>query len=267
MPSRPGPMLRATIAMLLVLCVVTACADRSGSTPTPEPIDPQGSWQLVAGHVGDTDVPIVEDHPITLTIEGSTIGGTSACNSYGARLEVEGGRLRIGELSMTAMGCEEPIMAAEVAYTGALGRVNEITMDGDVLVLRGPNVELRFEALPAPPTDDIVNRTWRLESVVVDDVASPPRGDLATLELRSDGTLSGSTGCRTFTGTWIEAGEQITTPNLVMTDIGCAPELTEQDGHVVAVIGDGFVPTVEGRRLTLSDPAGAGLVYVPANEE
>ena len=34
-----------------------------------------------------------------------------------------------------------------------------------------------------------------------------------------------------------------------------------QDTHVVSVIGDGFVPTIDGDLLTLTDPGGVGLVY------
>lgn len=258
---------RPILALLVLLLLVSACAGDPGPSPTSEPIDPQGSWQLVAGSLGGSDIPIVDDHPITLTIEGSRVGGTSACNSYGGRLEAQGGRLRIADLGMTAMGCEEPVMASEVAYTGALGRVDEITMDGTELVLGGPDVELRFQALPPPPTGELVDRVWILDALLSGEVAAAPAGERATLELRSDGTIAGSTGCRTFTGTWLEAGEQITTPNLAMGEIACAPELAAQDSHVVAVIGDGFVPSLDGQRLTLTDRGDEGLVYVAANEE
>ena len=82
-----------------------------------------------------------------------------------------------------------------------------------------------------------------------------------TLELRADGTFSGSTGCRTFTGRWIESGAQITATELRMGETECPDDLWEQDSHVVSVIGDGFVPSIEGELLTLLDPGGVGLVY------
>jgi heat shock protein HslJ len=86
-------------------------------------------------------------------------------------------------------------------------------------------------------------------------------GDPATLELRGDGTFVGSTGCRTFSGNWLEQGEQIIAPSFGMDQAECPAELSQQDSHVVSVIGDGFVPTVEGDLLTLTDPGGVGLVY------
>ncbi len=46
-----------------------------------------------------------------------------------------------------------------------------------------------------------------------------------------------------------------------MDETTCPAELSAQDDHVVSVIGDGFIPTIEGDLLTLMDPGGIGLVY------
>ncbi|MGZ8511810.1 MAG: hypothetical protein ACXWWL_00005, partial [Candidatus Limnocylindria bacterium] len=56
----------------LLVLVLAACGG-SGSTPQPDPGDgdPQGDWQLVAGTVNGQEVPILDDHRITLTLEGS----------------------------------------------------------------------------------------------------------------------------------------------------------------------------------------------------
>jgi heat shock protein HslJ len=182
-------------------------------------------------------------------------------NQYGGRFVFRDGGVRIEELGMTAIGCEEPVAAAEAAYTAALAGVTAVEREGDLLVLEGPDVELRFEALPAPPTAELVDTTWVLETVFVGDVAGAAMGERATLELRSDGTLGGSTGCRSFDGVWIENGEQILATTLAMDDRSCPADLADQDSHVVSVIGDGFVPSVEGELLTLTDPGGVGLVY------
>jgi heat shock protein HslJ len=249
------------LPVLVALLAACGSAWTSPPDPTDEPFDPQGPWQLVSGSANGAAIPLVDGHPITMTIEGSEIGGTAACNHYGGRLSVTGGRLDFGDVAMTAMGCEEPVMASESAFMAALALVEEIGGDGGQLVLRGEQVELRFDALSAPPTADLVDTTWILDTVFVGDVASSPLGDPATLELRSDGTFSGSTGCRTFSGEWLEQGEQIIAPSWAMDQTDCAAELSQQDSHVTSVIGDGFVPTVEGDLLTLTDPGGIGLVY------
>ena len=250
-------------ALLAAALMLTACGSvgSPSSDASEDPFDPQGSWELISGSVDGAEIPIVDDNPITLTIEGAEIGGTAACNSYGGRLTVIDGRLEIRDLGMTAMGCEEPLMAAEAAYTAALAGVESIGGEGGELVLSGPNIELRFSALPPPPTSEVVDTVWVLETLFVGDVASAVLGDPATLELHSDGTFGGSTGCRSFSGEWLERGEQIVAPSWGMDGTECPADLSQQDGHVVSVIGDGFVPSVVGDLLTLTDPGGVGLVY------
>lgn len=152
-------------------------------------------------------------------------------------------------------------MAAEAIYMSGLGAADSIELDGERLVISGPGVELRFEGLAPPPTAELVDTVWVLETFVSGEVASAPVGEAATFELRSDGTLSGSTGCRGFKGTWVERGDEIVTPSLATTDEACPPELESADSHVLGVVGDGFRASVEGDQLTLSDDGGLGLVY------
>jgi heat shock protein HslJ len=117
------------------------------------------------------------------------------------------------------------------------------------------------DASDDPNATELIDQPWALDSLVVGDVASAPAGEPATLELRSDGTLRGSTGCRGFRGGWIERGNQILATSLSMDEAECPAWLAAQDSHVVSVIGDGFVPSVEGGLLTLVDPGSIALVY------
>jgi heat shock protein HslJ len=251
--------MRFTAAVLLL--VLGACGSPGGTFLPDDPVDIDGSWQLSAGSLNDRALQILDDHPITLTIEGSEIGGTAACNHYGGRFEMRAGRLTIDDLAMTAMGCEEPVAAAEAAYTAALGSVDAVARDGDELVLSGPNVELRFTTVPDAPTAELTDTTWILETVFVGDVASSPVGEPATLTIRSDGSFDGSTGCRAFEGAWIEKSGRIVATRMMLDDAGCPPDANGQDSHVVSVIGDGFVATLDGELLTLTDPGSVGLVY------
>lgn len=250
------------VAALLVALFLVACAADGAGPSASAPTDIEGSWQLTAGRMDNAAVPIVESHPITLTIEGSRLGGRAACNEYGARIIAAGDGIQLDEVAWTAMACmPDEVMASEAAYVAALEAVRGITRDGDALVLRGPALELRYERLPDPPTTELTDVEWALETVFAGEVAAEPAGEPATLLLRSDGAIEGSTGCRTFTGQWIERGEQILATTLAMDDRECPRQLMEQDSHVVQVIGDGFVPTIEGDQLTLTDPGGVGLVY------
>lgn len=249
------------ITAVFFLLVLGACGLPGGTPVRDEPVEMDGSWQLSSGSLNGQSVPVLEEHPITLTISGSNISGTAACNRYGGRFEMREGRLTIQDLAMTAMGCEEPVAAAEAAYSAALGSVDALARDGDELVLTGPDVELLFTGVVDAPTAELVDTTWTLETVFVGDVASSPVGEPATLSIRSDGSFDGSTGCRAFAGVWVEESGQIVATRMTMDDADCPPDASSQDSHVVSVIGDGFVATVDGQLLTLTDPGSVGLVY------
>ena len=253
---------RSGMRRMIVLLVALAGCGGPAASATPEPLgDPTGTWQLVAGTSNGGELTVPEDHPITLILEASSMGGASVCNSYGAEFSLTPNGIQMGLIDQTLRGCERALEAAETAYLSSLRNVTRIGMDGGELVLTGPNVELRFQRLPAPPTAALVDVVWTLETLFVGDVAAPAEGDPATLELRSDGTFSGSTGCRMFQGTWIERGNQLHATAMDMNQSECPAELTDQDGRVVSVIGDGFVPSIEGQTLTLLDPGSIGLVY------
>jgi len=254
--------LHRSIPSALIFVLTAACGATGSASEPPASQGPvEGSWVLAAGTLDGAEMPILDDHRMTLVIEGTQVGGSAACNSYGGRVVADAGGLRIEQLSQTDMACEEPAMAAEAAYLTALTRVRLLVREGQQLLGRGDGVELRFDALQPPPSAELVDTVWVLDTLIVGDVAAAPMGERATLELRSGGTFSGSTGCRSFSGEWMEAGDQIQAPSWGMDQTECPPELSGQDDHVVSVIGDGFIPSIEGNLLTLMDPGGDGLVY------
>lgn len=87
-----------------------------------------------------------------------------------------------------------------------------------------------------------------------------PLPQQATLEFRADGTLSGSTGCRKLTGTYVVKGDEILATELA-AEGRCPKDLADQDAHVVTVLGDGFTVAIEGDQLTLMSMGNLGLVY------
>ena len=262
--ERLADMLRSFLLGSLVLLVV-ACGDAGqttglGATAAAGPVDASGDWILTAGTAIGQPIPIVEGSRITLTIEGTSVGGQSACNQYFGELTVVDGIVRVGGLGGTEMACAEPVMASESAYLTALGAVSGARMDGATLVLLGPGVELRYEPLAPPPTAELIDTTWILDSLVQGDAVASTIGEPAMLRLNADGSLEGSTGCRELTGRYVVRADEI-----VFTEFGaegeCAGGPADQDTHVVDVLGDGFTATVDGQQLTLTGKGGRGLIY------
>lgn len=240
----------------VVMSVLVAC----GSSPAGADTDAMGSWQLATGTVQGEPIPIVPGYRITLTIERDSAGGRSACNWYGQTIRIEGDSLTLGEGSSTAIGCRPDVMASEEAYLTGLRRSDTIVRDGEAVVVSGPHSSLRFERLPPVPEAALLDTVWVLDQQIDGEQATPAEGEPATLELRSDSTFTGSTGCRGLTGTFVIRGDEILATRM-SADGRCPADLADQDGHVVGVLGDGFTVAIEGDRLTVTATGNVGLSY------
>jgi heat shock protein HslJ len=252
----------AGVRSLVVWSALIALAGCGQPDAGPDAPSYRGTWELVSGRGPDGEVALIEDYRITLQIDRTTAGGTAACNHYGGDVTIDGGSFRMRGASMTEMACRPDVMEAEAAYMAALGAAQTIAREGDTLVLAGDATELRFELVPPVPTADLIDTRWELESLISGGSGDSAVSSAAPAELLldSDGTVSGSTGCRELDGEWIEDGDEI-----LFTTFGadgtCPEELQDQDDHVVGVLGDGFTVEIDGDQLTVSSSGGLGLVY------
>lgn len=282
MPTRL--LLISLTALLLASCDGTGDPNAPTVEGDGDTRDPAGSWELVDA---EPAIEVPDDARVTLEVSADgdawQAGGTSACNSYGGRVVTEGSTWRAEGFGGTEMGCDGSRMTAERDYLESLQQVDTWARPAqDVLVLTGPEVELRFEELPPVPTAEVTGTTWELDGLVSGtgpdaSVSSPASGaDEAILRLESDGTMEATTGCRTFAGEWQETGDEILlttfgvdddSPN-VATDgtTTCDEPVVEQEHHVLSVLGDGFRAEIDEQRLTLISRDGLGLTYRAAED-
>lgn len=243
--------------------MAVACGGGGTAEPGARSTTYDGTWELVEGTGPDGEIRIVDGYRITLDIDGETLGGTSACNSYFAEATIDGSEIRVDGVGGTEMACQRKVMDAEAAYVAALSNVTTISRQGDELTLTGDETRLQFELEEPVPTAELTGTRWELETLLFgtgsDDVATDAAP--AYLLLEEDGTVSGTTGCRELYGEWTENGDQIT-----FTTFGargkCPADLEEQDGHVVTVLGDGFQVEIEENRLTVVSQGDLGLIYL-----
>lgn len=234
------------VALAVASLALSACSVLAGSVPDPA----NGDWHLTEGTVDGQDLQVPAGVRITLSISGDEVGGNNSCNSYFGRIDTSGGRLAFVELGQTEMACPD-VMDLEATYMAALQAVTALEVTDDELHLTGPDVDLRFDRVEPLPASDLVGTTWTLESLIQGDAASSVGGDPATLELTEDGQISGSTGCREFTGTYELEGDTIQVTQLITNDNACPAELQRQDDHVLSVLGDGFLASIAENRLTI----------------
>ncbi len=251
--------MRSKAILVFSLALVIAACGEGGLTS--DPIDLTGGWQLVSGTMEGTPVTPIATHPVTIEFDDGSVGGTSACNSYGGDYTVDRATITISEVFMTEMACSpEEVMSLESQYLGALGAVSAFAMDGSNLVLSGDGVELEFEPVVTPPTAEMMGTVWVLESVIAGDSVSSVTGERATLEFFSDGSFLGSTGCRNLSGHYVETSTGITTTDMTMAG-ECPTELSAQDNSVVTVLGDEYRVDIEGATMSLTIAGEEGLVY------
>ncbi len=224
------------------------------------------SWTLRSGGGPEGEIPQVDGWPITLNFDGETLGGTAACNDYGGSYTIEESQLRLADVGMGAAGCLPDVQESERAYIAALRDVDGIDLVGDELALSGPSTELVFGRNQPVASDDLLGALWLLEATVQDGLATAVEGEPATLMLEPGGTLAGGTGCRTLTGTFTISGNEVLLTSFA-ADGDCPTALFDQDSSVVSVLGDGFVPEVDGDTLVLTSAGNEGLRYRAITED
>lgn len=245
-------MRRFAIFALLGLALV-ACS------PSSDEI--QGSWQLETGTLDGDPIPTVPSHPITVTLDGDQISGTAACNGYGGTYQIDDGVFQITGIAVTEMACM-PVeaMESERAFLEALLNVDGTAVADGKLVMTGSRAEMVFGQLEPVPTAELTGTVWVLDGLIQGDTVSSVSGERATLEFFTDGSLIGSTGCRTLVGSYQTSGAEVSFTKFSANG-DCPAELVEQDSRVISSLEGGFRVEIENDRMTIWVAGGEGLIY------
>ena len=244
-------MMRIAIFALLGL-VLVACSPSSGEI--------EGAWQLESGAFEGEPIPMVDTHPITVTLDGDQIFGTAACNGYGGAYQISNG-FQLTGVAVTEMACM-PVeaMESERVFLGALHNVEAAEVADGKLVMTGSRTEMVFGELEPVPTAELPGTVWVLEGLIQGETVSSVSGERATLELFTDGSFIGSTGCRTIVGSYQTSGAEVVFTNF-SAEGNCPAELAEQDSRVISALEGGFRVEIEDDRMTTWVAGDEGLVY------
>lgn len=232
------------------------------ATPVGPPTITGTTWVLQRGNGPLGEIVLVDGWPITLLLEEHTLGGTAACNSYGAAYALDGSALTASiELARNEMGCSpQAVMVSESAYLAALVEVKNVYLEGWELVLSGPETELVFAPVGDVPTATLVGTTWELDTLIQGETASTVSGDPALLMFGADGTFAASTGCRDLAGDYIVNGATVQLTSFGATG-ECPADLAAQDSSVISVLEGPMTVEIDGDRMTLTVPGNEGLIY------
>jgi heat shock protein HslJ len=251
---------RLVAAFLLTTALLASCGQET--LPSASPFADK-DWGLESGTVDGSPLVLVDEYRVTLTGSDGSVGGTAACNHYGATLVESGTRVTISDIVVTEMYCGmSGVMELEAAFLAALMRIDTAFSNEGDLVLTGEGVELRFSDVPPEPPVALIGTNWRLESLVdgdsVSSVAAP-----AFIVFEDDGHVGGSSGCNLFGGSYDTTDGF---RDLFQTLIGCLGAVADQEVFVMSVLtGDSGV-VIDGATLTISNGERA-LVYRAAAPE
>lgn len=232
-------------------------APDAGATPTTAPsASPSAEledrwWLLVRGRHDGQPIRPVRGFDITLNLSDRLASGVGGCNSYGGRLRIAGGDIRISSLAQELVGCVPDVNDAEGRYVRALSDVNTIEDSEARLVLSGQGVELVYEEMVLPPIEEISGRTWHLRSLLLRKDGNVVTREVrpATLELADDGRASAGTGCGSITGGW-----EVDGPYLSLTDTDvtgrCDGDTETQEQYLIGLLGR-FTASLQADTLTL----------------
>jgi len=207
----------------------------------------------ITGHV------LVPGSQVRVTFDNGTLGASGGCNSMSGAYQVVDGRLQVGQMATTEMGCAAPLMAQDQWLAGFLGGAGLI-LDGNALMLtKDVTVLTLTDRVAAEPDQPLLGTRWVVDGLVTGDaVSSVPAGVTASLTF-SDGRVDVESGCNRGGGTAAVTDTTITFAPLALTRMAC-PDPAMSVEHAVTTVLSGAVP-YEIRADTLTLTAGDhGLV-------
>jgi heat shock protein HslJ len=134
----------AALSLLVALALVAAACGGGNANDLP------GSQWTVTSIGGKTTE--AEGTPTIEFGADGKVAGTTGCNRYSGRVEVDGDKITFDSIVSTLIGCDGALGTQEQAFTGALGDTTNwtITASGDLRLTGGGDILAK--PIPQQPT-------------------------------------------------------------------------------------------------------------------
>jgi heat shock protein HslJ len=205
--------------------------------------------------------PLVAGSSITaeFTADGQ-VSGSAGCNRYSGGYTVSGNKIAFSStMASTRMMCEQAVMDQESAYFKALNDAKTYTASGDQLTLAGADKTTLAEY--KAQSQDLAGSSW--DVIAYNNgkqaVTSVMAGTALTADFGKDGTLSGNSGCNTYSGSYKVDGAKISIGPLASTMKACGDPagVMEQEALFLAALQSAATYKMEGDALELRTADGA----------
>jgi putative lipoprotein len=272
--------LRSAGALALVAILALAC---SGGTPTAPPSEPPAAspagfpgvaiegveWILKQQSSGSAMADVPAGTLATLLLDGGAASGSGGCNQFNSTYTLSGSSLTFAPLMTTKAACADPTSSVETAYFANLAKVASYTADATTLTLSDSSgtALLAYSSVPVPATIG----SWIITGFYNGSAMTAPiTGTFLTLLVGSDGTLTGSSGCNHYFGSYTLDGSTVKVSPLASTKAACPnSDIQNQETQFLAALqmAEGYTKDANGLTLTNTSKLSGGTVVtaVPAH--
>jgi heat shock protein HslJ len=265
-----------TTLLLLLLVVAAGLAGCGRGTVTQAGSDgPTGADEPWGGTFLSTSVtengqprPLVAGTRITLNFieDGHRLGAQAGCNSMGGQVSFADGRMVVGDLATTEMGCDPPRHAQDDWLARFLTGRPAWSRSGSSLSLDNGGTQIALEDKKVADPDRPLRATkWVVDTVVDGESASSvPAGAEAFLGF-GDGAdrdrFTGNTGCNGMGGTSVVHEERptITFSEVITTKMACDDDRMRLERAVLDTLKGDVRYQIDADVLRLDGSGGHGL--------
>ncbi|MEV4512243.1 META domain-containing protein [Dactylosporangium sp. NPDC049525] len=263
-----------SVLTLMLLVVLAGCA-RGGAAAPAEGL-PWGHTYLSTA-VTEQGKPrqLAAGTRIELRFgDGGRLLVLAGCNTMQAKARLDGDRLVLGEMAMTAMGCAAPLGAQDTWVATFLGGKPAWRVTGDELVLDGAGISMTLlDREVADPDRPLAGAEWTVDTLIspaphasvsagasdAGVAASVPAGVRAHLTFTADGKVTGSGGCNALSGGYTMDGATLTFTDVGSTRMACPDERATVEAAVLGVLRGTATYAIDANHLTLTAADGTGL--------
>ncbi len=198
--------------------------------------------------------PIAPESTITVQFNNQgRITGYDGCNTFNGSYELDGSNISINpNMISTKKACDEIIMKQADAFTKLLLASTSYKLgDGVLLLLQGEQEGLSFTG----STNSLSKTSWKVTGYNngKEAVVGPIANTNPTIIFGDDGTISGSAGCNTYSGTFNLNGEKISIGPLASTQRECIEPvgIMEQESSFLTFLEKADTWSIQGDQLYL----------------
>ena len=274
---RPLASLIVTVCLSVALGAAAAGQSASpGPSASPSPLanaTPEhpltGGWSVLAFDAWGEGLgpPRSEGSLTAVFLADSRLEGTTGCGRYFGAYTLDAERLGMGIISKGPDPCDVATTEEAVAYSVALEAVSSWRAMDDAVELLDEDgtvrVVLARSEAAGLPGDWSATRYARANGEPAEPISERP----ILLIFDADGSLRGSTGCRSIEGLYTRQADLVVIAPVDTIGLPCEGEVRAQERRLLRIFESTVFWQRNGDRLVLADASGAPLLELTAVED